>query len=115
MKNALGGPMADSLVDGTITHFSTPVCMRFGFQTGPLMNSHITSYPRNFSHNATQKGDNISSSARSVTIDQMILPSRKATNGLTPKRENNERSQPVDGPSLCNGKMDLLTGLRSRV
>ena len=43
LKNALGEPMADPSVDRTIIHFSTPVCMRFGCQTGPLVNSHITS------------------------------------------------------------------------
>ena len=42
VAKALGEPMADSLVDGTIIHFSTPVCMRFGYQTDPIVNSHIT-------------------------------------------------------------------------
>ena len=43
VTNALGEPMADPSVDGTIIHFSTPVCMRFGYQTYPLVDSYITS------------------------------------------------------------------------
>ena len=31
VKNALGEPMEGPSVDGTITHFLTPVCMRFGY------------------------------------------------------------------------------------
>ena len=114
-QNELWELMADPSVDRTIIQLSTPVCMRFGCQTDPLMNSHITSYMRTFSHNATQKGDNISSSAISVTIDKMILPSRKVMNGLTQKRENDEKSQPVDGPSSWSGNMDLLNGFLSMI
>ena len=40
-KRARGADGSPS-VDGTIIHFSTPVCMRFRFQTDPLVNSHIT-------------------------------------------------------------------------
>ena len=43
VKNALGEPMADPSVNGTITHCSTPVCMRIENQTDPLVNSHKTS------------------------------------------------------------------------